>query len=41
MSGMHKKLWMLAEHADWFGWRPKWFWRWLLRHYDRKAGYLP
>jgi hypothetical protein len=32
-------LWSLAERADWNGWRPRWFWRWLLKRQDRKHGY--
>jgi hypothetical protein len=33
-------LWRLAEHADWYGWRPRWFWSWLLRREDRKHGHF-
>ena len=35
----NKLLWNLAEHADWYGWRPRWFWLWLLRVMDRRNGY--
>lgn len=41
MTRWDKRLWALAEHADWYDWRPRRFWRWLLNHYDRKAGYIP
>lgn len=34
-----KWLWSLAEKADWNDWRPRFFWRWLLRTVDRKRGY--
>ena len=32
-------LWGLAERADWDGWRPRSFWRWMLRTLDRKHGH--
>lgn len=32
-------IWNLAEKADWRGWPPRRFWRWLLRRYDLKNGY--
>lgn len=33
------RLWGLAEKADWGGWPPKFFWRWLLRKLDREHGH--
>jgi hypothetical protein len=36
---MSDRVWRLAERADWSGWRPRWFWRWLLKRQDRKHGY--
>lgn len=36
---MAKIWWGLAERADWYGWRPRWLWRWLLRVMDRRHGY--
>lgn len=35
---MARKLYALAERADWYGWRPRCFWRWLLAYYDKRAG---
>lgn len=32
-------LWKLSERADWYGWRPRRFWSWLLRAMDRAHGY--
>lgn len=36
---MNKLLWKLAEHADWYDWRPRWLWRVLLRTMDQRSGY--
>ena len=36
---MSDRIWRLAERADWNGWRPRWFWQWLLKWQDRKRGY--
>ncbi len=34
-----KWLWALAEKADWYGWPPAPFWRWLLKRLDRANGH--
>jgi hypothetical protein len=31
-------LWRLAEHADWYSWRPRWMWRALLAWQDSRNG---
>lgn len=36
---MKKLIWALAERADWYDWRPRRFWSWLLRRMDRAHGY--
>lgn len=33
------RIWSLAEKADWKGWRPRFFWRWLLKRCDRSHGH--
>lgn len=33
-------LWGLAEHAEWYHWPPRRFWRALLRWQDRKHGHF-
>jgi hypothetical protein len=33
------KLWCLAQRASLLGWKPCWFWRWLLKVTDRYYGY--
>jgi hypothetical protein len=32
-------LWGLAERGDWEMWRPRWFWRWLIKKMDRAHGW--
>lgn len=34
------KLYALAECAEWYGWPPRFFWRRLLRFYDRRNPYV-
>ena len=31
-------FWRFVEHADWYEWRPRWFWSWLLRVLDKAHG---
>lgn len=40
MNRLEYRLWGLAEWARWYRLPPRRFWRWLERHYDRKAGYI-
>ena len=39
MTNFEYWLWGIAEEADWYTRFPRCFWRRLLRHLDRKAGY--
>lgn len=34
MTMLHR----LAERGDWYNWRPRRFWRWLLARCDRRIG---
>jgi len=38
MNSFERWLWGVAERADWYGWRPRWFWSRVLHHLDNKAG---
>jgi hypothetical protein len=35
-----KFIYSFVERADWYGWPPKFVWRRLLYHLDKKAGYI-
>lgn len=37
MKRLRMFLWGVAERADWYGWWPRRFWRWMLYRFDRKA----
>ncbi len=38
---MFQKVWGVAEQMHWDRRFPRFFWRWLLRWCDRRAGYTP
>ncbi len=40
MSKFDYWIWGVAEKMQWVGARPRFFWNWLMRRQDRKAGYL-
>lgn len=35
------RLYGLAERGDWYGWRPRWFWKRWLRWFDRRYMLVP
>jgi hypothetical protein len=39
MAKLKYWLWGVAELADWHMWRPRWFWRWLIKKMDRAHGW--